>query len=171
LIHESQADLAADRRNDSGIRDLQIGVIDLRLIGLNSAFVLSDGRCLRIELLPGNQSLIQQQLVPLTFRCCRFQQSLIARELALGLSELNLKRAFVDFRQEVALIDELAFPESDINELTVDPAPDRHGVRCGRRAETAQINRHVDPLCRNRDNRRTAAGAASSAASAPAAVL
>ena len=71
---------------------------------------------------------------------------LIARHLPLGLGELHLERTGIDLREQVALLDELAFAERDPDELAVDAAPDGDGVHRGHRTEARQVNVEVpDP--------------------------
>jgi hypothetical protein len=97
-----------------------------------------------------------------------FQERLVACELTLGLRELNLKRTFVDFSQQIALLDELPFSECDLNELAIDTATDCHYVGCGDSAQPTQVDRHIHFTRRNSYNRRTAsATTASTSSSAP----
>lgn len=58
-IHEAEADAAADRCGDVAIGELQLGIIDLPLIGANGAVELADLRGLGIELLLGNDAFLE----------------------------------------------------------------------------------------------------------------
>src|SRR5207237_2109544 len=91
FIDQSQSDLAADRRDDSRVRDLKIGVINLSLVRLNRTIVLPDRCDLEVELLLWNEPLIEQQLVPLLLDLRRLKQRLVASQLSPGLRKLHLK--------------------------------------------------------------------------------
>src|SRR4051812_34657747 len=111
LVDEPQADPSADGSRDVGIRQLEVGVRDgtvgnfnrsLRdgdgaLVRLNGTLILSDGGVLGIRLLCGNEAPVEKRLVSCRLQFCRFQQSLVPREIAaclrllcLCLSELSL---------------------------------------------------------------------------------
>src|SRR4029079_18903818 len=64
LIHEAQPDASVNGRGDARVRDLQLGVVDLSLIGLDHSFQLPDQRFLGVELLLGDKSLLEEPTVP-----------------------------------------------------------------------------------------------------------
>src|SRR5437867_7415951 len=146
------------------MRDLKIGAIDQGLVGLNGAFILRDRSSLEIDLLSGNESFLQQQLITLLFHLCRLKLRLVASQLSFGLGELNLERTFVDFGEQIALLNKLTFTKCDMLELAVHAAPDDDGVvGCGR-PESTQINGHVHPSSSNCDDCRSPWAHASTAA-------
>ena len=65
------------------------------------------------------------------------EQSLVMDELPFELGFGQLKRARIDLRQKIALLDDLAFLEADFDELAIDLGPDRHGCDGRHGAETA----------------------------------
>ena len=48
------------------------------------------------------------------------QERLVASQLSLGLRELNFKRAFIDFGEQIALLNELALTKRNMHELAVN---------------------------------------------------
>src|SRR5437867_2559736 len=150
------------------MRDLKIGAIDQGLVGLNGAFILRDRSSLEIDLLFGNESFLQQQLITLLFHLCRLKLRLVASQLSFGLGELNLEWTFVDFGEQIALLNKLTFTKCDMLELAVHAAPDDDGVVGCDRPESTQINGHVHPSSSYGDDCRSpwAHASAASAASA-----
>ena len=119
---------------------MELGVIDLRLIGFDRAIELAYGGALRIELLLRNDAFLEKQLKALKVYFGVLALSHILCKLAFGLFKLNLKRARVNLRKEFALLNKLAFLECDVNELTVNAAANRDGVVRLHRAKAVEIN-------------------------------
>src|SRR5437899_13002423 len=110
---------------------------------MNGAFILRDRSSLEIDLLFGNESFLQQQLITLLFHLCRLKLRLVASQLSFGLGELNLERTFVDFGEQFPLLNKLTFTKFDILDLAVHAASHEDGVvGCGRSRST-QVNGHV----------------------------
>src|SRR5713101_7985767 len=100
-INETQADAAADRRGDAGIRELQLGVIDLALIGLNGAVKLANQRRLSVELLLGDDAFLKKKLESLEIHFGVSALSLIFGQLPQGLGKLDLEGTRVDLREKI----------------------------------------------------------------------
>ena len=142
-IHQAQADLSGDRGVDVGVHQVQFGAIDLRLIGLHHAFGLGDGGFLGGELLFGNGVLREQLRVAIEIDAGVVQGGLVARLLAKGHVELDLVGARVDFHQEIALVDEVAFVVEHLHQLAVYAALHGYGVDGDDRAEAGDVNRDI----------------------------
>ena len=157
-IHLAQPDPAADRRDDPAVGQVQFLCIDLRLIGLHGAAVLLDQRGLSVERLARDRVLCHQRLVTSQIDLGVLEHRLILGELSFRLSQRNLIRPRVDLREEIALVDHLAFLEGALDQLAVDLRLDRdHGQR-RHRTEPAQHDRHVALLDRGSTDRHRAAG-------------
>ena len=82
-------------------------------------------------MLLGDRILPSERLVALQVGLRLRQQALIVGQRALRLLQRRTVRPRVDLRQEVALLDHLAFLEADLLELAVDLRLHRHRVeRC-----------------------------------------
>ena len=152
-VHEPQAGAAADRRGDARIGELQAGVVDRRLVGLDRSLELAEPGGLVVELLLRDDSLGTQLPVARQRQPGVLELRAVARQLPLGLLELHLERPRVDLGEEVALVNELALPEGHVDELAVDPALHRHGVEGGDRPEAGQIDGEVAGSCRRHHHR------------------
>ena len=119
-IDLAQADPPVDRRDDVAIGQVQLGAVDRALVGLHRARVLLHQEALVVDLLLGDRILPPQRLVALQVGLRLLQQPLVVRELALRLLQRHLVGPRVDLRQEVALLDHLAFLEADLGQLAVD---------------------------------------------------
>ena len=102
------------------VEDVQLLLIDLRLIELHRALVLLHDVDLILVLLPRDRILLGQLLIAHQIDLCLGEQALVMRKLTLELGLLQLVGPGVDLRQEVALIDKLAFGEADFHQLAVD---------------------------------------------------
>ena len=98
------------------------------------------------------------------------QRGLIFCQLPLSLGQLNLERPGIDFRQQIAGFDLLAFGKVDRHQLAIDPAGDGHGIGGGGGAQAGKIARHRLAGGGRRLHRRHRC-AASAAAARPAPVL
>ncbi len=106
-IDEAQAYATGDGRSDAAIVELKFGVVDLRLVGFYRAVELADLRLLRIELLLGDDAFFEKKLEAFVIRFGVAALRFIFRELTFRLLELNLKWPWIDFGEEVALLNEL----------------------------------------------------------------
>ena len=91
-IHQTQTDPAADRGRDPAVDQLQLGVIDLPLVGLDRPFVLPHQGLLGVELLFGDGVLLPEIPVSLQVEDGVLQERLVAGHLTLGLGQLDLER-------------------------------------------------------------------------------
>ena len=103
---------AADRRCHAAVGELQLGAVDLALVGLDRALVLANQRFLRIDLLLRNRILREQRTVALEVELRVLEQRLILGHLALRLRQLDLERAGIDLGKELARLDDLAFAKA-----------------------------------------------------------
>ncbi len=156
-VHLAQPDAAADRRNDARIDQLQFGVVDLALVGLYRSFILTYQGFLSIELLAGDQIFLDQVLEPHQVDFGIVEQSLIAGHGPLCLAQLHLEGPRIDFGQEFAFAYDLAFPEKDLRQLSVDAGLYRDGVHRRDRPETGQINAEIVLLHGNGHDRHSPA--------------
>ena len=127
-IDQAQADAAGDRRDDVAVDDVELLLIDLRLIELHRAFVLLHDVDLILILLAGDRILLGQFLVArqvdLAPAPAGPDRARAGPRIALAASSIGPR---VDLREEIALLDHLAFGEGDLQQLTVDLGLHRDG--------------------------------------------
>src|SRR5260370_4989528 len=152
-IDETYTDAAGDRGRDAGISELELGVVDLALIGGDGAIKLADQCGLCIKLLLGNDAFLKKKFESFEIYLSVSALSLIFGELPQGLCELDLERTRIDLREKVSFVDELAFLEGHTDELTVHATANRDGVESGDRAKTIEIDRQVATLGGGNDYR------------------
>ena len=99
-------------------------------------FVLLHEVDLVFVLLPGDRILLRQFLETREVDPRLIEQALIARKLTLELRLQQLRRARIDLCEEIALLDQLAFGEGHLLQLTVDLGLYRNGR--DRRCRTAR---------------------------------
>src|SRR5712664_755310 len=142
-VHQAQADASRDGRSDAAVAELELGVVNRRLVNLDGPFELTDRSLLRVRLLLGDNPCFVKRVETGRVRLGVVELGRVARELPLGLFELHLKRARVNLSQHVALVDNLPFRESNFNELAVNAAVNGDGVKCRDRPQPIQINRQI----------------------------
>ena len=125
LVDQTQPDPAAHRRHDVAIGDVELRGIDLRLVGEDVRLILGDQVGLGVELLARYRVGLGEVLIALEIDLRGFEQRLVARKRALRIGERQFVGARVDFRQEIALLDDLAFRVSDVDEIAADLASGR----------------------------------------------
>src|SRR5205807_6427975 len=126
-IHQAQADAATHGGGDARVDQIQLDGIDLRLVGAHRSFELSGLRSLRIELLFGNYALFEQGLKSLQIKIGILERSLIFEQVGLHLAQLHLIRPWIDYRQQIASLDLLAFLKCYLNKLAINAALDGNG--------------------------------------------
>ena len=119
-IDEADAGDAGRGGLDRGVVELELRLVDRGLVDLDGAGELADLRLVLLDLLRGHQLLRLEALVALEVQLVRLELGLVAREGALGGEELHAKRARIDLRDDVTLLDELALGEEDGVEAAVD---------------------------------------------------
>src|SRR5262249_32443864 len=112
-INKAQTDSTGDRRSDTRVNQLQLGVVNLALIGFDCAIELTDGRGLCVELLLRDDAFLKKQFVALQVDFRVFALRLIFRKLSFSLLQLNLKRAWIDFRKKITGLYVLPLLEGD----------------------------------------------------------
>src|SRR5260370_5942691 len=145
-IDETQADAAADWRSDPGIRELQLGVVNLALVRRDGAVKLPNQCSLSVELLLRDHAFFEEEFVALKIDLGIFALGLVLGELPQGLLQLDLKGTRINLREEIAFVDELAFLERDTEELAVDAAANGYGVEGGDGAKAIEIHGQVATL-------------------------
>src|SRR5271156_2025216 len=110
-VNQSQADPPVDRRCDMAIDQLQFLIVNLRLVGLNGAVELADGRLLGIELLACDYSRLPELLVAVEVYPRVILRRDIFGELSLRLVERHLIRSRVNLGEHIADANELALLE------------------------------------------------------------
>ena len=93
---------AVDGRLDARVVELQLRVLDLRLVALHGAAQLLDGRALVVDLLLRDELLRDDGLVALEVALRAAQLRRVARERRLGLVQLDVERPRIDLREQLA---------------------------------------------------------------------
>src|SRR5579871_24627 len=132
---------AGDRRRNARVGELRLRIRDARGIALHLRLELRDLGALRIDRLLarkvlGSELLVPSQ-VPPSVRECR----LVLREHGPRLVEGRLEWSRVDLREQVALLDVLAFREADRLQLAVDAGGDRDRIERLHGAEPFDVDR------------------------------
>ena len=148
-----QSDPAADRRDDARIGELQPGIVDRALVGLDGPLKLANQRRLRVDLLLGDRILREQRLVALEIDLRVFQLRLVARHLSVRLRQHHFERPRIDLREQVARLDILALAEGDAHQLSVDASADDDFVARGRPCPARRCRRRYCPCARARRRR------------------
>ena len=153
-IHQPQSDAAVDGRSDVRVDQVQLRIVDLRLIRSHRSFQLIRRRLLGVHLLPRHCSrLVKQALEALVIQLRVFQLGLVAEKICLRLVESHLEGPGIDDRQQVSLVDVLAFLEIDLRQLSVHPALHADRVGSGHVAQSLEVHRHIAPLSRGHADR------------------
>ena len=98
-IDQPQPGDAVDRRGDRAVGDVELGGVDLRLIGLEGCLKLRDSRLLRLVLLLSyRQICFEQRRVASEVTLCIFKIGLVLGLVRFGLLELGLIGSRVDHR-------------------------------------------------------------------------
>ena len=118
-------------------------------------FCCTSAACVSTRL-PRDRVLRHQRAVALQIDLGVVQRRLVLGELAFRLGQRDLIRARIDLGQEIALLDDLAFLERDLDQLAVDLRLDRDRRERRHRAERVQDDRHVGRFDRSRADRHRA---------------
>src|SRR5207249_8466574 len=94
-IDEAESHPTADRRRDAAIIELEPSVVDLSLIDLDSAFILTHERLLGVELLLGDRILLIENVIAFEVDLGGLKLCLIFRYCAFGLRQLHLNRPLI----------------------------------------------------------------------------
>src|ERR1700691_4013105 len=127
-VHQAQTDPAGDRRSNTAVNELKLGVIDSALIALDRAGVLSDQRLLVVEVLARDDFLVVEFFVAGVKNFVVFEVRQIFRERPLSLRELHLIWTRIDLSQQIAGLYYLPFGKIYPVELPIHPAFDRDRV-------------------------------------------
>ncbi len=142
-VDEPDADPPVDRRHDARIVEVELGRLNLRLIGLNRRLVLRHQRLLVGHLLLGDRVLLGERFVAFEVALRLGEQRLVLGELALRLGERGLIGPGVDLDEEVAFLDHLAFGEAQLHQGPGDLGLEGYGCERRHRSERVEGDRHV----------------------------
>lgn len=139
LIDLTKTGAAIARRPDTTVVQLQLGAIHVGPIADQAGLRLGDQRSLGIQLLTRDQIIFGEALVAHQIASGVVQQRRIARQRSLGLLQLDLERAWVDFSQQIAGLHLLPLREVQLHQLAIDPAAHGHGIGGGDGAQPAEV--------------------------------
>src|SRR5215467_923909 len=142
-IHQSYSGAAADRRHDRRVSELYGRVVDCGLVSLHGRLKLNDQRTLRVDGLSGRIFTRGQSSRALIVEPGVRQQSFVACLRRLCLCKLCLKWTWVNLRQDVALVDVLAFDERYLVQVSVDPYLHRDIIECTDNSNTVKVHRYI----------------------------
>ncbi len=145
-IEQADAGDAVERRDQRGIAQLRLGIVDGRLVSLDRVLQLRHRRLLAGQLLLRGKSLAGQRFIPIEIGLRIGEMGLVAAQRRLCLIELRLIGARIDLGEQIAGLDRLAFLEVDAYQQPRDLAADRRRVQRRHRAEAGQDDRHVVTL-------------------------
>lgn len=160
-IYEAKSDAAVYGRCDARVYELELGVIDGRLIGFDGAFKLAHQCLLAVVLLLRNDAFLEESLIAVVVKLGIFQLSLVAGQGRFGLLEGDLVRPRVDHEQKLTLLHNLAFLKGDLDDLSIDAAFQAYRVPSLNIAEPGKVDRKIASLRRGNgdlDNLRTSVG-------------
>ncbi len=142
-IQLPQADPPGDGRADLGEFEVELGVVDRRLVGLDRALVLTHQRRGGVEGLLGNTVFSVQAAIPLKVYLGIFQLGLVLQQRAFGLEQGVLVRTRVDLGQQVPGLDHLPFFESDLDQFATHAAAHVDGIEGRDRAQRLVVQREI----------------------------
>ena len=162
----AQAQATRDGGRDPGIAQLQLGRIDLTLIGRHRTLQLAHQRGLGIDLLAGNRVLGLQFLVALQIELRILELGLIACQRALHLRQRGSKAARVDLGQQLAGLDLVPLLEVQLEQLARNLGAHHGRGTCIHGADGAHEHAHVTLLHHSDAHRLSLAHAARAAGAA-----
>ncbi|MPM80304.1 hypothetical protein SDC9_127351 [bioreactor metagenome] len=142
----AQTQAARDGSRDPGIAQLQLGRIDLPLIGRHRALQLAHQCGLGIDLLAGNRVLCLQLLVALQIQLRILELGLIACQRALHLRQRGGKTARVDLGKQLTGLDFVTFLEVQLEQLARDLGTHHSRGTCIHGADGADEHAHITLL-------------------------
>jgi hypothetical protein len=149
LIDLAQTGPARQRRNDLGIAEHRLRVVDRRLVGFHQRFLLGDDGALRIVLLPGAGISGGKLLVACQVEALIGELGFVLRLLGDGLIVLRLVEHWIDLSENIAFLDILSLDEIHGDQFAVNLGAHQHVVQGANRTDAVEINRHVlDAWCR-----------------------
>jgi hypothetical protein len=110
-IQLTQAHTSGNRGADLGEFQIELGVVDRRLIGFDRALILAHQRFGGVQGLLGDTVFAIQAAIAFHIDLGVFQLCLVLQQGAFGLKQGVLVRTRVDFSQQIASLDHLPFLE------------------------------------------------------------
>ena len=120
-IHQSQAYAASDGSRNMTVYEIELGAVNLPLIGFHGPLVLRDQGLLGRHLLFWNRVLRQQRLVTGEIDPGIVKRCLVLDQLSFSLRQHHFIRPRVNLHQRVALVNDITLPVMDLHQLPVDP--------------------------------------------------
>ena len=142
-VDQPQPDAPGGRRRDLAVSQVDLGAFDLPLVEFHHPFVLMHGCLLGGQLLFRDGLLRNQLLIADQVDARVLQGGLVAHQLPFGLGQCRPIGSVVDFHQQIALVNGVAFAIPNAHQLPVDPALDGNRSQGRNRAKPRIINADV----------------------------
>src|SRR5260370_40366818 len=142
-INSAQSNSSRDRSGDLGISELQVGIADGGLVGLNRARKLAHLRSLSVHLLLSDHLFVPQRFVALQIYLGIVELGGIASQLPVRLFQLNLKGTRIDLGEQISFVHHLALSEVDRDQLSIHPALHRDRIKRSDGAEAPEHDRNT----------------------------
>ena len=125
---------------------VQLGIIDLGIVGTHQTFLLGHQRFLCVVLLLGDYALLVEigialQIAPRIFEVC-----LVLELCRFSLRDLHFVRSRVDQREFIAFADVLSFAEIHLHQLAIHTTVNSHRVIGLNIPQSLEVNGHVTLL-------------------------
>src|SRR5437868_15531013 len=127
-IYQPQPYLSVDGCFDVAIDQVQLGIIDLRIVGAYQPFLLRYYRLLGVVLLLRNHALLVEIGVTLQVALSIFQVRLVFEFRCFGLSKLHFIWSRINQREFIAFSQLLTFPKTNLHQLSVNATVNRDCV-------------------------------------------
>ena len=168
-VQLAQAQAPGDGCTDIGEFEVEPGIVDRRLVGLDRTLVLAHQRHGVVQGLLGDAVLGIQPAIALEVDLGVLQLRLVLQQGALGLEQGVLVGPRIDLRQQVAGLDHLPFLEVDLDQFSRHPAAHIDGVQRGHRTQGLVVQREIPLGHRQHPHRDRPAGATEAGTQATAA--
>src|SRR3954462_1132721 len=142
-IDVADAGDAVDGRGDPRVSEVEPRRLDRGAVDAHRSLELPDHRPLIVRLLDGDELALGEILEPGQVLLRREELGLVAREGAFRRVELDLERARIDLREDVALLHFLPLAEQHLVEPAVHLGAHRHRLVGGHRPEAVEKDGEV----------------------------
>ena len=136
-VNQPQPDTSSHRSRILQYARLTLALCDLTLIEFHHSLVLMHRRLLGGELLLRDGFLRDQLLIADQIDARVLQRGLVPDQLPFGLGQCRLIRSVVDFHQQIALVNGVAFTIANAHQLPVDAGSNRNSSQ-GRNAPSPE---------------------------------
>ena len=131
---------SVDGRADARIVQLQLGLIELRLVRLDGGLLLRHQRALIVDLLLRDEVLLAHPLVAFEGEAARLQLGGVAGQRGLRLRARDGERPRINLGEQIALVDCLALLERGPVQPPVHLRLDHHRLQRHHGAYPLQVN-------------------------------